>query len=179
MTANLENSAVATGLERSVFIPISKKGNAKECSNYHTIALISHVSKVMLKILQARLQQYVNCELSDVQAGFRKGRGTMDQIANICWIIEKAREFQKNIYFCFIDYAKAFDCVVHNKLWKILKEMGIPDHLTCLLRKLYAYQEAIVRSGHETTDWFQIRKGVCQGCILSPCLSNLYAECIM
>ena len=112
----------------SVFIPVPKKGNAKECSNYHTIALISHASKVVLKILQARLQQYVNRELPDVQAGFRKGRGTRDQIANIRWIIEKAREFQKNISFCFIDYAKAFDCVDHNKLWKILKEMGIPDH---------------------------------------------------
>ena len=119
--ANLENSAGATGLERSVFIPIPKKGNAKECSNYRTITLISHASKVMLKILQARLQQYVNCEFPDVQTGFRKGRGTRDQIANICWIIEKARKFQKNIYFCFIDYAKAFDCVDHNKLWKILK----------------------------------------------------------
>ena len=123
MPANMENSAVATGLEK-VFIPISKKDNAKECSNYHTIALISQASKVMLKILQARLQQYVNRELPDVPAGFRKGRGTRDQIANICWIIEKAREFEKNIYFCFIDYAKAFDCVDHNKLWKILKEMG-------------------------------------------------------
>ena len=130
MPANLENSAVATGLEKVSFIPIPKKGNAKECSNYHTIALISHASKVMLKILQARLQQYVNRELPDVQAGFRKGRGTKDQIANIHWIIKKARKFQKNIYFCFIDYAKAFDCVDHNKLWKILKEMGIPDHLT-------------------------------------------------
>ena len=165
--------------KRSVFIPIPKKGNAKECSNYRTIALISHASKVMLKILQARLQQYVNRELPDVQAGFRKGRGTRDQIANICWIMEKAREFQKNIYFCFIDYAKAFDCVDHNKLWKILKEMGIPDHLTCLLRNLYAGQEATVRTGHGTTDWFQIGKGVCQGCILSPCLFNLYAEYIM
>ena len=126
----------------SLFIPIPKKGNAKECSNYHTIVLISHVSKVMLKILQARLQQYVNCELPDVQAGFRKGRGTRNQMPNIHWIIEKAREFQKNIYFCFIDYTKAFDCVDHNKLWKILKEMGIPDHLTCLLRNLYAGQEA-------------------------------------
>ncbi|GGD47979.1 hypothetical protein GCM10011358_34760 [Sinisalibacter lacisalsi] len=137
--------------KRSVFIPIPKKGNAKECSNYCTTALISHASKVMLKILQARLQQYVNHELPDVQAGFRKGRGTRDQIANICWIMEKAREFQKNIYFCFIDYAKAFDCVDHNKLWKILKEMGIPDHLTCLLRNLYAGQEATVRTGHGTT----------------------------
>ena len=140
----------------SVFIPIPKKGNAKECSNYRTIALISHASKVMLKILQARLQQYVNREPSDVQAGFRKGRGTRDQIANIHWIIKTAREFQKNIYFCFIDYAKAFDCVDHNQLWKILKEMGIPDHLTCLLRNLYAGQEATVRTGHGTTGWFQI-----------------------
>ena len=132
----------------------------------------------MLKILQARLQQYVNRELHDVQAGFRKGRGTTDQIANIHWIIKKAREFQKN-YFCFIDYAKAFDCVDHNKLWKILKEMGIPDHLTCFLRNLYAGQEATVRTGHGTTDWFQIGKGVPQGCILTPCLFNFYAEYIM
>ena len=144
--------------KRSVFIPIPKKGNAKECSNYCTIALISHASKVMLKILQARLQQYMNCELPDVQAGF----------------IEKAREFQKNIYFCFTDYAK--DCVDHNKLWKILQEMGLPDHLTCLLRNLYAGQEATVRTGHGTTDWFQIGKGVFQGCILPPCLLHLYAE---
>ena len=135
MPANLENSAVATGLEKVIFMPIPKKGKAKECSNYRTIALISHASKVMLKIPQARLQQYVNCELPDVQAGFRKGRGTRDQIANICWIIKKAREFQKNIFFCFIDYAKAFDCVDHNKLWKSLKEMGIPDHLTVPLEK--------------------------------------------
>ena len=133
----------------------------------------------MLKILQARRQQYVNCELPDVQAGFRKGRGTRDQIANICWIIKKGRVFQKNIYICFIDYAKAFDFVDHSKLWKILQEMGIPDHLTCLLRNPYAGQEATVRTGHGTTDWFQIRKGVCQGCILSPCLFNLYAEYIM
>ena len=133
----------------------------------------------MLKILQARLQQYVNCELPDVQAGFGKGRGTRDQIANIHWITDKAREFQKNIYFCFIDYAKAFDCVDHNKLWKILKEVGIPDHLTCLLRNLYADQEATVRTGHRKTDWFQIRKGVHQGCVLSPCLCNLCAEYIM
>jgi len=128
---------VATGLEKSVFIPIPKKGNAKKCSNYHTIALISLVNKVMLKILQATLQQYVNHERSDVQAGFRKGRGTRDQIANICWIIERARKFQKKIYFCFIDSTKAFDFVDHNILWKILKEMGIADHLTCLLRNLY------------------------------------------
>ena len=133
----------------------------------------------MLKILHTRLQQYLNRELPDVQAGFRKGRGTRDQIANIRWIIEKAREFQKSIYFCFIDYAKAFNCVDHNKLWKILKEMGIPDHLTCLLRNLYACQEATVRTGHGTTDWFQIGKGVHQGRILSLCLFNLYAEYIM
>ena len=133
----------------------------------------------MLKLLQARLQQYVNCELPDVQAGFRKGRGTREQIANICWIMEKAREFQINIYFCIIDYAKAFDCVDHKKLWKILKEMGIPDHLTCLLRILYTGQEATVRTGHGTTDGFQREKGVRQGCILSPCLFNFYAEYIM
>ena len=134
---------------------MSKKGNAKKRSNYHIIALISHTSKVMLKILQARLQQYVNRELLDVQSGFRKGRGTRDQIANNRWIMEKARKFQKNIYFCFIDYAKAFDCVDHNKLWKILKQMGILDKLTCLLRNLYAGEEATVRTGHGTTDWFK------------------------
>ena len=133
----------------------------------------------MLKILQARFQQFMNRELPDIQAGFRKGRGTRDQIANIHWIIEKAREFQKNIYFCFIDYAKAFDCVDHNKLWKILKEMGVSDHLTCLLRNLYAGQEATVRTGHGTTHWFLIQKGVCQGCILSTYLFNFYAEYIM
>ena len=132
----------------------------------------------MPKILQARLQQYVNHGLPDVQAGFRKGRGTRDQIANIFWIIEKAREFQKNIYFCFIDYANDFDCVDHNKLWKILKEMGITDHLTCLLRNLYAGQEATVRTGHGT-DWFQIEKGVHQGCIMSPCLFSLCVQYIM
>ena len=130
----------------------------KEYSNYHTIVLISHDSKVMLKILQARLQQYVNRELADVQAGFRKGRGIRDQIANICWIIEKAREFQKNI--CFIDYAKALYCVDHNKLWKILKEMGIPDHLTSLLRNLYADHKATVKTGHGTMDWFPNEKGI-------------------
>ena len=129
-------------------------------------------------MLQARLQQYANREIPDVQAGFRKGRGTRDQIANICWIMEKAREVQKNNYFCF-NYAKAFDCVDHNKLWKILKEMGIPDHLICLLRNLHAGQEATVRTGHRTTDWFQIEKGVHQGCLLSPCSFNLYAEYIM
>ena len=141
-----------------------------------TIALISHASKIMLKIMQARLQQCVNGELPDVPAGFRKGRGTREQISNICWIIEKAREFQKNIYFCFIEYTKTFDCVDHNKLWKILKEMGIPDHLTGLRRNLYAGQKATVRTGHGTTEWFKIRKGVCQDCILSLCLFNLYAQ---
>ena len=131
----------------------------------------------MLKILQARLQEYMNHELPDVQAGFRKGRGTRDQIASICWVIKKAREFQKNIYYCFIDYAKAFVWITTN--WKILNEMEILDHLTCLLRNLYAGQEATVTTGHGTTDCFQIGKGVCQGCILSPCLFNLYAEYIM
>ena len=146
---------------------------------YHTIALISHASKVMLKILQAGLQQYVIHELLDVQAGFRKGRGARDPGIPEEPGIKKVREFQKNSYFCFIDYANAFDCVDHNKLLKILEEMGIPDHLTCLLRNLYAGQEATVRTGHGTTDWFQIRKGVRQGYILSPCLFNLYAEYIM
>ena len=131
----------------------------------------------MLKILQARLQQYMNHELPDVQAGFRKGRGIRDKIVNIHWIIKKAREFQKNIYFCFIDYAKAFDCVDHNELWKILRDKNT-DHLTCLLRNLYAGQEATARTGLGTTDWFQIGKGVYQGCILSPCLFNIYAEYI-
>ena len=133
----------------------------------------------MLNILQARLQQHVNCELPDVQAGFRKVRGTRGQLANICWIIKKARAFQNNTYFCFIDYVKTFDCMVHNKWWKILKQMGVPDHLICFLRNLYAGQEAIVRTGHGTTDWFQIGKGVHKGCIWPPCLFNLYAEYIM
>ena len=149
------------------------------CSNYCTIALISHASKVTLKILQATLQQYVNQELPDIEAGFRKARGTRDQIANICWIAEKAREFQKNIYFSFTDYAKAFDCVNHNKLWKILKEMGIPVHLTCLLGNLYAGQEATVRATQGTADRFQFGKGVRQSCILLPCLFNFFAEYIM
>ena len=133
----------------------------------------------MIKILQASLQQYMNQKLSNVQAGFRKGRGTRDQIANIRWIIEKARELQKKIYFCFIGYTKDFDCVDHYKVWKILKTMRIPNHLTCLLRNLYAGQEATVRTRYGTTDWFQIGKGVCKGCILSPCLFNLYAEYIV
>ena len=158
----------------SLFIPIPKKGNAKKCSNKCIIALISHTSKGMLKILQARLQQNVNWELPDVQAGCWKGRGTRDQIANIT---EKAREFQKNIYFYFI--IKAFDCVDHNKLCKILKEMGTPDYLTCLLRNLYAAQEAIVRTRHRTTEWFQIGKDIHESCILSPCLFSFYADYIM
>ena len=139
----------------SIFIPHPKKGNAKECSNCLTIAFISRTSEVMFKILQARLQQYVNHELSDVQAqnkDLEKALGTRDQIANIHWIIKKARKLQKNIYFCIIDYTKAFDCVDHNKLWKILKEMGMPDHLTCLLRHLYASQKATVKTGHGTID---------------------------
>ena len=163
--------------KRTVFIPIPKKDNAKECSNHCTIALISHTSKEMLKILQARFQQYMNHDLPDVQTGFRKGTGTRDQIANILWIIEKATEFQKNM--CFIDYAKVFDCVHHNKLWNILQELGLPDHLTGFLRNMYAGQGATVRMGHGTKEWFQIGKGVCQGCILSPCLFNFYAEYIM
>ena len=146
MPTNLQNSAVPENWKRPVFIPIPKKANVKECSNYHTIALISHASKVMLKILQARLQQYVNQELPDVQAGFRKGRETRGQISNICWIKEKAREFQKSIYSCFIDYTKASHCVDHNKVWEILQERGIPDPVTCLLRNLYAGQEATVRT---------------------------------
>ena len=145
--------------ERSMLIPVPKKGSTKECATHWTVSLISHASKVMLKILHAKLQHYMNQELPDIQSGFRKGRGTRDQIANIFWIIDKAREFEKNIYLCFIGYAKAFDCVDHNKLWKALKEMGIPDHLTCLLRNLYAGQEATVRILHETTDWFKIGKG--------------------
>ena len=163
---------MATGLEKVSFHSNPKERQAKECSNYCTVALISYDSKVMLKILQARLQQYMNCELPDVQTGFRKGRGTRDQMANICWIIKKAREFQENIYFCLTDYAKAFGYVDHNKLWKILKETGIPDHLTCLLKNLYVSQEATVKTGHGTTSWFQTGKGVHEGCTLSPCLFN-------
>ena len=144
----------------SAVILFPNKGNAKDYSNCCTVVLISHASKVMLKSLQARLQLYMNSELPDVQAGFKKGRGSRHQLVNIRWIIEKAREFQENIYFCFIDNTKAFYCVDHNKLWKILQEMGIPDHLTCLLRYLYAGQAAAVRTGHRTTDCFQIRKGV-------------------
>ena len=163
MPANLKNSAVATGLEKGSFHSNPKERQCQRMLQLpHNCTPITHY-KVMLKILQASLQQYMNHELPHVQAGFRKGRETRDQIANIFWIMEKAREFQKSIYFCFIGYAKAFDCVDHNKLWKILKEMGIPDYLTCLLRNLYAGQEATVRTGHGTTDWFQIGKGVHQG----------------
>ena len=139
-------------MEKVSFHCSPKEGQCQQSSNYCIIALISHTGKVMLKTLQARLQQYMNHGLPDFQAGFRKGRGTRDQIANIHWIIEKAREFQKDIYFCFIDYAKTFDCVDHNRLWKILQEMGILDHLTCLMRNMYAGQEATVRTGHGTTD---------------------------
>ena len=153
----------------SLFISIPKKGNAKEFSNYHRIALVSHTSKVMLKILQARLQQYMNHELPDVQAGFRKDRGTRDQIVNICWIIEKAKEFQKTIYSALLAMPKPLT-VDHNQLWKILKERGTPGHLTCLLRNLYAGQEATVRTGHGTTDWFQIGKGVHKAVYCHPLL---------
>ena len=151
----------------------------QECTNNPTTALISHASKVILKILQGRLQQYMNCDFPDVQAGLGKGRGARDQIANIHWLIEKVRAFQENIYFSLIDYAKAFDCVNHKKLWKILQEMGIPDTLIFLLRNLYAGQEATVRTRNGTTDWFQIGKGGRQGGTLSPCLFNLYAVYIM
>ena len=168
MSPNLENSAVATRLEK-----VSVHSNPKERQCQKMLKLlhnctISHASKVMLKIIQARLQQYVNREFPDVQTGLRKGRGARDPIANICRIIRKARQLQKNIYFCFIDCAEAFDCVAHNKLRKIVKEMRIQDHLAFLLRNLYAGKEATVRTGHGTTDWFQIGKRVCQGCVLAP-----------
>ena len=175
MPANLENFQ-ATGLEKVSFHSKPKERQCQRMLKLPHNCTIQHASKLMLKILQARLQQYMKHELTDVQARFRKGWGTRDQITNICWIIDKVTEFQKNMYFRFIDYAKAFDCADQSKLQKILQEMGIPDHLTFLLRNLYAGQEATVRTGHETTDWFQIGKGVCQGCIWSPCLFNLYAE---
>ena len=162
----------------SVFIPIPKKGNAKESSNYSTIVLISHASKVMLKILQARLQQYMNHELPDVQVGFRKDRGTRDQIANIHWIIEKHENFRKTSTSVSLTALKPLTVWITTN-WKILKDMVIPDHLTCLLRNLYTGQEAKVRTKHGTTDWFKIGKGVHQGCILSPCLFNFYAEYIV
>ena len=169
MPTNLENSAVATGLAKVSFHSNPKE---RQCQRmlYRTVALTSHASKVMLKILQARLQQYVNRELPDVQAGFRQGKGTRDQIANISWIIRKARDFQKNIYFWFTDYAKTFDCVDHNKLWKILKEMGIPDHLTCLLRNLYAGQEATVRNG-PVQNW---ERTVSRLYIVTVCLTYIH-----
>ena len=165
--------------KKSIFIAIPKKGNIKQSLNYCTIALISHASKAMLKILQVRLQQYVNCEHPDVQAGLRKGRGTRNQIANICWIIEKAREFQKNIYFCFIDYTKAFDCVDHNKLKNSSRDGNTRPPYLPLEKSVYRSRGNRVRTGHGKTDWFKIGKGVCQGCILSPYLFNLYAEYIM
>ena len=163
-------------MKRSVFISLPKKDDANKGSNCDTIALISLTSKVILKILQARYQQYMNQELPDVHAGFRKGRGTRGQTANICWIVEKARESHRNICFCFTDYTKAFDCVDHKKLWKILKEVGISDYLTCLLRILYVGKEATVRTRHGTVGWITFGKGVCQGCISSTCLFNFYAE---
>ena len=166
MSANLENSGMATELEKVIFHFSPKQGQCQRMFKLpYTVTLISYANKVMLKIFQARLQQYMNWDILGAQAGVRKGKRSRDQIVNICWIIEKAREFQKIISFCFIDYVRAFDCVDHKKLWKILKEMCTPDHLTCLLRSLYAGQEATVRTGHGTKDWFKIGKGVCQGCI--------------
>ena len=175
MPANLENSAVATGLEKVSFHFNSKERQCQRMFSLLHIAVISHTSKVMLKILQARLQQYINCEHPDVQAGFRRDR---KQRSNCQHLLDhgKSKRVPEKHLFLLIDYAKAFDCVDHNKLWKILKEMGIPDHLTYLLRNLYAGQEATVRTGHGTTDWFQIGKGVRQGCILLPCLFNFCAE---
>ena len=169
MSANFENSAVATGLEKVSFHSNPKERQCQRMLKLPHNCIHLTTSKVTLKILQARLQQYLNHELQHVQAGFRKGRGNRNQIANIHGIITKAREFQKNIYFYFIDYSKVFDCMDHNKLWEILQEMRISEHLTCLLRNLYAGQEETVRTGHETTDWFQIGKEAHQGCMLSPC----------
>ena len=165
-------------LKRSVFIPIPKKGNAKGCSNYCTIALISQASKVMLKILQARLQQYVNCDFQMFKLDLEKAEEPEIKFPASVGSSKKQENSRKNIYFCFIDYVKAFDLVDYKNMWETLQEMGIPDHLTCLLRNLYTGQVATFRTGHGTTDWFQIGKGVCQGCILSPCLFNLYAEYI-
>ena len=164
--------------KRSIFIPIPKKGNAKESSDYHIAALISHASKIMLKILQARLQQF-NENFQMYKLDLEKAEEPEIKLPTSAGSSKKTREFQKNIYFGFTDYAKPFDWVDHNKLWKILQEIGIPDHLTCLLRNLHAGKEATVKTGHGTTDWFQIGKGVRQGCIVSPCLFNLYAEYIM
>ena len=176
MSANLENSAVARGLERSALVPIPKKDNAKQCSNYHTTALISYTSS---KFSKSYFNSTWTVNYQMFKLHLEKAEETRDQTANICWIIGKAREYKKNIYFCFIDYTKVFECVDHNKLWKILKEMGIPDHLTCLLRNMYAGQEATFRTAHGTRDWFQTGKRVHQGCILSSCLFTLYAEYIM
>ena len=178
MPANLENSAVATGLEKVSFHLVPKKGNAKERSNYHTTALISHTSKVMLKILHARLQQYMNCELPDFKLDLEKAEEPQIKLPTSVESWRKQESSRKNIYFCFIDYTKVFDCIDHNKLWKILKGMRMSDHLTCLLRNLHAGQEATVRTGYGTIDWFKIGR-VQQGCILSPCLFNLYAGYIM
>ena len=172
LSASWKNLQWPQDLIMSVIIPIPMKGNAKECSYWLVMVLILCVSKVTVKSLQARLQWYVNRKLPDVQAGFRKDRGTRDRVAKIRWIIKKAREFQKSIYFCFIGYMKAFDCVDHNKLWKILKEMAVPDLLTCSLRNLCAGQDATIRTEQGTKDRFQIGKGVCQGCIMSPCYLN-------
>ncbi|RWS06003.1 endonuclease-reverse transcriptase-like protein [Dinothrombium tinctorium] len=174
-----ETSAWPREWKRSVFIPLPKAGDAKDCSNYRTIALIPHASKVLLKIIQQRLSPIIERELPDVQAGFRRGRGTRNHIANLRWIMEKSREYQKDIYMCFIDYKKAFDCVEHGKLWAALQKLGVPDHLTHLIRSLYKDQEATVRTAYGDTDWLEIGKGVRQGCILSPFLFNLYAEIIM
>jgi len=174
--SKLGNWAVTTRLENVSFHLNFKEGQCKRMFKHHTTALISHASKVTLEILQGRLQQYMNQELPDVLAGFRKGRRIRDQITNIHWIIDKASKFQRNIEVCFTDYAKAFDCGNHSKLWKILKDMGIPDHFICLLRNLCVDQEPTLRTGHGTIDWFKTGKGVCQGCILSPHSFNLYAE---
>ena len=180
MPANLKTQQWPQDWKRSIFIPVPKKGNAKGCSNYCTAALISHASKVMLKILHARLQQYMTVKFQMFQLVLEKAEEPEIKLPTSAGSWKKQESSRKkNMNFCFIDYAKAFDCVDHNKVWKILKEMGIPDHLTCLLRNLYAGQEATVRTGHGTADCFQIGKGVRQGCILSPCLLNLYAEYIM
>ena len=165
--------------KQSVYIPIPKKGDPRECGNNRTIALITHASKVLLKVMQRRIEPYMQRELAAEQAGFRKGRGKRDQIANLRWILEKGREYNKHIYMCFIDYSKAFDCVDHTLLWRALEDMGVPKHLIVLLRNLYCNQEATVRTEAGDTEWFKIGKGVRQGCILSPYLFNLYTETIM
>ncbi|XP_049714338.1 type 2 lactosamine alpha-2,3-sialyltransferase isoform X2 [Elephas maximus indicus] len=169
----------STDWKRSIFMPIPKKGDPTECGNYRTISLISHTSKILLKIIQKRLQQYIDGELPEIQAGFRRGRGTRDIIADVRWILAESREYQKDVYLCFIDYAKAFNCVDHNELWITLRRMGIPEHLIVLMRNLYMDQEAVVGTEQGDTDWFKVRKGVRQGCILSPYLFNLYPEQIL